>query len=218
MNTNINLLKLLETINEESIIIKIFDEFPDYQIGSDIDILVINKYDALNSLINYLKPLINKNLEEIHIEETKSHIHLDLFRKNKLVFRIDMIENFNSFSRFSIQDSLKTSMFLKRKKKWFLDKYIYVPVDEHEFLIRYLEYLEWFEIRPDKLKHYEFVINETDELQKNQLMKNLHRYIKFQRENSNQIEKEFNFTSRKKAFQEIFKLVKLIITITLRRN
>ncbi len=114
----------------------------------------------------------------LRVIEGKYHIHLDLIRENKLWIRLDLIDELDFYTQFSIQNALKFKLFLEREKIYVNEHEIYVPSHEHELLIRYFEYLEWFERRPDKVKHLDFILANSSPEQRAKLIENAHRFIR----------------------------------------
>jgi hypothetical protein len=56
---------------------------------------------------------------------------------------------------------------------------VFVPNDEDELMLRYFEYLEWFDRRPDKIKHIDYICAQKDTALMQRFFENTHRYIQF---------------------------------------
>ena len=164
---------LLDSINDY-VLIKKSEDFPNYLKGSDIDLLVLDEKLAIDDIRKYFENLESDFSLDISIYN--DHFHIDFLLKNQIELRVDLISNFSSFNKFSIKNSFKTKIFMDRKKLKFNSSLIYVPSIEDELTIRYFEYLEYFHLFPDKIKHLDFIIN-SDKNIMSKVIENSHRFI-----------------------------------------
>src|SRR3989338_2001993 len=176
-STPISLISILQVLGDDYVLLKKNVDFPLFVPGSDIDILVVDRFIASRSLCQYLQE--NLSLEDtfVHIQEEAQHLFVDVIRDNKLWIRIDLIDQFGYFRRFSVQESLKIQLFRSKISLSVDCARIFVPSNEFDILMRYMEYLEWFEIRPDKIKHLEYILQCSNEQEQKQLIDHLHQYI-----------------------------------------
>ncbi len=216
MSLNLSIPSALNSLGDEYILLKRWSDFPSFLPGSDVDILVIDRLAASAMLQKYLGAIVDRNEYFLRIMEGTNHIHLDIMQKDQVWIRFDLMDSFEGFSRFTIQDSLKVKLFLSRDKFVCEEQEIFVPSHEFDLLIRYFEYLEYFELRPDKIKHLDYICANSTPEQQAELINNAHRYIRFQR---SQWQGKVPVVpssdkSRKQAFKEIFRLIKKIISIS----
>jgi hypothetical protein len=56
---------------------------------------------------------------------------------------------------------------------------VYVPSEIDDLLLRYIEYLEWYQRRPDKIKHLDYILERiSSEQDKLIFINKLHNYTK----------------------------------------
>ena len=142
MKKTISILSILDCLKDDYILLKKWDDFPAYVPGSDVDILVMDKFDSSKRLQNFLSSVLNGEDQFLRVCEGSSHIHLDIMQEDMLLLRVDLIDNFDFFTQFSIQKALLINLFLTRQKKAYDDHQIYVPSNDFDLLLRYFEYLE----------------------------------------------------------------------------
>ena len=53
---------------------------------------------------------------------------------------------------------------------------VYYPALVDEIIIRYLEYIENYQLRPDKIKHLDYIVEKLDEKNKKEFLEKLHIY------------------------------------------
>jgi hypothetical protein len=173
-----SILSLLGLLGDEYVLLKKWPEFPSFALGSDVDLLVIDRFTASEKIQKYLLEILDGNESFLRVTEGRYHIHLDLIRENKLWIRLDLFDGLDFYTQFSVQSALKTKLFLERERIDVDGQAIYIPSPEHELLIRYYEYLEWFERRPDKIKHLDFILANSTPDQQEKLIANAHRFIR----------------------------------------
>lgn len=215
MNHNLTLLDALGCLGEEYIILRIWPDFPSYLLGSDIGILVIDLYKASKQIQEFLIKFTNED-NTIKVEELHNQIHIDFLREKKLVIRFGIIDSLDIYSRFHVQDSLKTIIFLTRTTQDINNQQIYLPSTEMDYLIRYFEYLQWFEQRPDKIKHMEYILANSTEKQRLELIENAHRFLRWNHSTADEkvipsMNSEVVYVnSKKQAIKELVRLIKYL--------
>ncbi|MCK4386485.1 MAG: hypothetical protein KAV41_00130 [Candidatus Pacebacteria bacterium] len=158
----IDFIKQIENLNY--IIIKKPEHFPDYYTGSDLDIICDNKKDLIQKLLlvgnDYIK---NHNFEiRVASNENTSHTKVDFYFGEILELRFDVHEGLPKFKNVKIRDDYANSLLERKQKLEITDgkrisTIVNTPSDIDELIFRYIEYFEWFERRPDKIKHLEYV-------------------------------------------------------------
>ncbi len=211
-----SILSLLNNLGDEYILLKKWDDFPAFLPGSDVDVLVIDRFAVSEKAQEYLHHILAGEEVFLRVGEGNKHIHLDLMNGNDILIRLDLIDSLDCFTRFSVQDAIKVKIFLDRENISVDNQEVFVLSHEFDLLIRYFEYLEWFERRPDKMKHLDYILANSTQEQRLVLINNAHRFIRFhharwQEENP---PKNVPVKSRKQALKEIARLTKAILYIS----
>lgn len=175
----INVNSLLQYI-DDYVLIKKSEEFPVYTPGSDLDLIVFDKEDALKKSYLYYDDNIGEK-GEMKVTNTENYCHVDFFFEGKLDLRIDFIDNFNFFEKIAVKPSFMVKIFKDRQSVAFDDGIVYVPCIEDDLTLRYFEFLEWFDRRPDKIKHLDYIYEVENEDIKKRFFDNTHRFIQFKR-------------------------------------
>ncbi len=152
----IQIFKLLE--NKFYCIIKIPDEFPEYAIGSDIDIFC---YD-INNIANIILQNTNQYISDkitIEIKELNKQIYVDIKEYDKIHLRFDLYGELPNYKNVKIKPCLFSSIIEHATSKSILNNEltVKVPCLIDETIIRYIEYHEWYAQRPDKIKHINYI-------------------------------------------------------------
>jgi hypothetical protein len=173
-----SILSLLDLLGDEYVLINKSPEFPSFLPGSAMDLLVTDRFMVSEIIKKYL--LENSDGVEcfLRVTEAGCHIHLDLVRENKLWIRLDLIDDLDVYTRFSVRSALKIKLFLKREKFNVDGREIHIPSPEHALFLRYYEYLELFEYRPDKLEHLDLILANLSPGQRAKFFENAHQYIR----------------------------------------
>ena len=208
-----NKIDLIEFINEindcEYTIVKIGEEFPNYYPRNDIDIFCTD----INKVAKKILKVGNKYLDQdfkIEISEKDFyHKQIDFLLEGQIDFRFDLFGAFPEYHNVTIKKSYFYSLIDKRKEKIITHKEIghkiFVPDTIDEIIVRYLDYLEYFSKRKDKIKHLDYVrkkINESDVLES--FLDRFYEHISMPL----QKEKYYSYTKKKLAIIDILKKVK----------
>jgi len=173
----INLLEILQAI-DDYVLIKKDEAFPRYAPGTDLDLAVFDREIVIKAIYDYYNRQL-RNSVELKITDVENHCHVDFFVNGELDMRIDLIDNFNFFKKFAVKPSFLVKLFKDRKIFYHSQRPVYVPSDVDDLTLRYFEYLEWFEQRPDKIKHLDYIYAMDDPDLKQRFFENTHRYIQF---------------------------------------
>tara|TARA_B110000259_G_scaffold164860_1_gene191240 strand:- start:2241 stop:3644 length:1404 start_codon:yes stop_codon:yes gene_type:complete len=139
---------------EDYVIIKFDKNLPKYNINDDVDILTSNIQKNKNIIINWYDK--NIFLHKI-ININNFHIQLDLYKKeqdNTLHFRFDLFEKLH-YTKFSLHNDIYPLILYNKLHNGIS----YVPCLSDDLSLRYCEYIEYIDIRPDKIKHLNYVNN-----------------------------------------------------------
>lgn len=148
-NMKIQLLNYLNNLPTDYVIIRKPPNFPNYQIGTDIDILC----QDLDSIIEFSRKYF-KDLKVNYTLRPSTHYHIDILNpNNSLHLKLDFINTLNVYKKTIIpnilfNDILNTKINVSK---------IYEPSYEYDLLLRYFEYKEFIQERPNKLKHLNYI-------------------------------------------------------------
>ena len=175
----IDLIDLLACV-EDYVLLKRSETFPYYNPGSDVDLLVMDREEALRSIRSFYEALKATDWE-MSVTDTPGHCHVDFIFSGELDIRVDLIDGFDFYTKFVVKPSFLVKVFRDRQM-WTCDRGDYfVPASEDDLTIRYFEYLEYFDQLPDKIKHLDYICGEENELLKRRFFENTHRFIRFKR-------------------------------------
>lgn len=176
-----DILKIFESVEDETYcLIKRSNIFPDYKIGSDFDIFCYNALSFSEKISGYFNQHINKKIS-LNLNKYENKIVVDVIQENKINLRFDIYFKLPNFKNINVRDALFSSIIENNQKITFGDLKIPVPSYLDDAIIRYLEYHEWFSIRPDKIKHVNIIEEYCVEkkIDKVLFLNKLHYYLKF---------------------------------------
>lgn len=148
------------------VIIKLTD-FPNYYSGSDIDIFCYNVDEIAREIIFLGKQYLEDGFEIVAKNANDSHKYIDFIFDNKIEFRFDLYGELPVYKKVCIQKNyfphiINNCVPVAINSK--LGQYnFYVPSQIDELILRYIEYIEWYEIRPDKIKHLDYIMDAIDD-------------------------------------------------------
>ena len=125
--SKLNLLELLSSV-DDYILIKVWDEFPQYTTGSDIDLIILDKDEAIKDIYKFFQSIRNTTIA-LEINNVDNHCHLDFLAEDALELRVDLIDNFKDFKNIEIKPSYIAKLFMNRKTINYEGTNIYVPSD-----------------------------------------------------------------------------------------
>jgi FkbM family methyltransferase len=139
------------------VIIKLPDDFPNYCDHSDIDILCRDRNSFLNHVLAVGKKYQRQGFE-IKVDRTNEHLHVDFYppAAKRLNFRFDLISDF-FYEKFEVNPQYSEIVLQSRRRINRGGLEIQVPSLEHDLAIRFLEYIEYVDYRPDKIKHWDYI-------------------------------------------------------------
>jgi hypothetical protein len=160
--------------------------FPQYSIGSDIDIFSYDTTYLVKEIVGFLNRYIDDD-NSVVIESKIDQVYVDLMLDDKIHLRFDLYQKFPAYTSVKIKDSFFSSVLENSISKKYNNCLINVPSIYDECLIRYIEYIEWFSKRPDKIKHIDYLedsINRGD-IDRVIFFQKLHYYLQVPRVDSN---------------------------------
>lgn len=177
----INLKPIFQKLEKETYsIIKISNDFPKCKVGSDIDILGLNIENIAKIIIQSGNDYIDKGYT-INFNDTETQIKIDFILNTKIILRFDLYKKLPLYENINIKPALFESIIENSISKIIEKNFIvYIPNIIDDLVIRYIEYNEWYGVRPDKIKHIDY-INQyiTDSKLKNKFLDKIHHYTAF---------------------------------------
>lgn len=178
----LDLASLFELISLQAYsIIKISDKFPQYRLGEDIDIFCYDPQQMGGKILEWGGRYAEQGLIiKVKDDRYHNHIHVDFMQGEKLHLRFDLYGRLPIYKKLVIKPAFFESI-IENSKEMKVDCNnrrinVRVPDEIDDLLLRYIEFMEWYNVRPDKIKHLEFIMNNSDEKKKGQLLNKLHHY------------------------------------------
>jgi hypothetical protein len=176
----IDLKPLFEKLIDKAYcVIKLPDEFPQYKIGSDLDIFCYDVEDTARIVLEYFQEIITNDLT-LKIINMEDQIYIDVMDKDKINFRFDLYGALPAYKNILIKEDffssvIENSLVIKGR-----GAAVKVPSKIDESILRYIEYHEWYEQRPDKIKHIDYLEEKflNKEIEINKFLDKLHYYTK----------------------------------------
>ena len=159
------------------------DDLLRYHPGSDIDIFCYDKQEFGRQVLAFANDYLDIGYE-VHLEDSEAgdQTHIDLYRGGKLELRFDLYGEFPRYRRSHVNPALFFSV-IEQAEMLELEHgreivTIQVPSRVDDLLLRYLEYIEYYEQRPDKLKHLDYILEAVEKLPAMRIgfLEKLHRY------------------------------------------
>lgn len=162
-------------------IVKLDENFPVYKTGDDIDIFCYDIISLSKKILAVGNKYVNNRYEmKITSDLNYQHIYIDFFLESKLEFRFDLYGALPYYSNIRIKPALFSSIIenaVPKTRTFQNQKYdIFLPNETDEMLIRYIEYIEWYKQRPDKIKHLNYILSNSDEKKRITLLDKIHYY------------------------------------------
>jgi hypothetical protein len=149
------------------VIVKPDGEFPNYYERSDIDIFCYDKDEFAKAILGVGNQYVLEGFEIVVADKKDSHTHIDFYFNGKLDFRFDLYESFPQYKKVQIKKHYIYSVIenaIPLDRDFDGERYqIYVPSVVDDLLLRYIEYIEWYEVRPDKIKHLDYIARSIEE-------------------------------------------------------
>lgn len=186
-NNMLNLNEIFSKLESESyVIIKLDPNFPKYNTYSDIDIFAADPANFSRKILSLLNQYVERGGKvEVSNNDTTTHIQIDFYKNvddAKLDYKFDIWGEFPRLKKVSIKDAYFYSILEQKgtiKKTHNKVSYnLYVPSELDENITRYLEYIEYYEQRPDKIKHLDYVLKNLTEETSLEFFNRLHLYTK----------------------------------------
>lgn len=135
---------------------------PEYLTGSDVDVFCDSIAEAGRKILSVGNGYLKHGFE-IEVATKLGHAHIDFWFPappvgKRLTFRFDLYDSLPAYKRVMLKPALFESILAGRVHGPLC--YVASPVDD--LLIRHIEYLEWYEQRPDKIRHLFHIQHELE--------------------------------------------------------
>jgi hypothetical protein len=145
------------------VVVKLNDDFPNYYKGSDVDVFCYDKNEFAERILSVGNWYLDHGFEIKVIDKDESHTHVDFYFDGELEFRFDLRQSLPKYKRVRLKEHYIYSVIENARvsyREFDGTQYpIYVPSTVDELLLRYVEYIEWYETRPDKVKHLDYILD-----------------------------------------------------------
>lgn len=159
------------------VVLRRSDIFPEISVGSDIDILVEDRGYAEKILVEHFLQVDVDNYA-IQVDRREAHTHIDLFADSVLLLRFDLIDSFEFLNKIHVKLGFCAHVLTNKTRERIDGKTIYFPAPLDDMLIRYLEYIEYFEAIPTKEKHLSYVLEHAAAAPWSHFIAHVHRFTK----------------------------------------
>jgi hypothetical protein len=150
-------------VREQIYVIVKLGDFPNYYKRSDIDVFCYNKDEFAKQILNVGNCYLDQGFEIRVTDENALHTYVDFYLDGELEFRFDLYQSLPKYERIRLKQHyiysvIENASVLHREFDG-VQYPIYVPSTIDELLLRYVEYIEWYELRPDKVKHLDYILD-----------------------------------------------------------
>lgn len=162
-------------------IVKMSDKFPLYSPGEDVDIFCYSLDEVVKKLLHWGDRQVDRGFRiKVTSVVKKKHVHVDFLRKSVLQFRFDLYAELPVYTKVLIKPALFESVIENSRVAAFSaspeDVQVKIPSEIDDALIRYLEFMEWYDVRPDKLKHLDYIMDNLGEAARSRFLEKMHHY------------------------------------------
>lgn len=203
----LNLIPFFESIDSENYcVVKISEELPAYSAGDDIDIFCYEPDGIAQKVLEWANQYAKSGFEiKVSNQPEYNHITIDFMQGKEIHLRFDLYGMMPRYKKARIKPALFESIIEHSRPAY--RKYentsfrVKVPDLIDDMLLRYIEFIEWYNIRPDKIKHLDFIMGKIDDEKKISFLNKLHHYTALPEYDDL---RDKNPKSLKKFFSKIF--------------
>lgn len=216
----------MEIASETYCIVKLDNAFPSYQAYSDIDIFCYDIKRMVRAAMKFGNEYASKGFKIEVNEVSENQVHVDFYApsEKKLDIRLDFIQSLGGYKKINVKSALFSSILEGRVpiKQNDIDLFVPSPIDD--LLLRYIEFVEYYDIRADKIKHADYINDHACDLDKKSMLDKLHFYTELTVAVNNPGEVNANFntsSSRNSHVKNHFSFKRLrrkIIQIRFKKN
>lgn len=182
-SNKLDLDKFFFKVRDQAYVIVKNDNFPNYYKGSDIDVFCYDKNAFAKQILSIANSYLDKGFDVKVSNKNESQTYIDFFLNGELEFRFDLYESLPQYKKIHLKPYYILSVIENAtivQREFNSSQYpLRLSSTVDDFLLRYVEYIEWYELRPDKIKHLDYIIEKIDEDKKTQFLNKLHYYTAF---------------------------------------
>ena len=143
-------------------VLRLPDDFPNYSDYSDLDILCRDRDRIANHILTIGRYYERRGFR-IKLTRMGAHLFVDFFPPGatQLNFRFDLLTAL-SYDLIRLDPSFAQQVLDHRRTIVRNGVQVQVPVVEEDYAIRFMEFYEWKDRRPDKVKHWYFLARQPD--------------------------------------------------------
>lgn len=156
-----------EVRGEIYVVIKLHEDFPNYHRGSDMDVFCYDKAGFAKCILSVGNRHLDQGFEIRVADKNETHTYVDFYFDGELDFRFDLYGSLPKYKGVQLKEHYIYSVIENAsivEREFDGAQYpLYVPSTVDDLLLRYVEYIEWYETRPDKVKHLDYILNAVSE-------------------------------------------------------
>jgi len=178
----LNLVSLFEAIGSEKYcIIKVGAQFPAYETGDDIDIFCYEPNQAAGKILEWGGYYLSNGLDiRVNTEADYNYISVAFVEGGKMHCRFNLFGQLPKYKKLLIKDALFESVI--EHSRFFDCQHneecvkVRIPSEIDDLILRYIEFIEWYNVRPDEIKHLDYIMDKIDDEKKIEFLDKLHHY------------------------------------------
>lgn len=157
------------------VIVKRGPDLPNVRNGDDIDVYSLDSARLLREIVSDSK---NLPLQELRVREVgQNQLHIDFIFPKGQYFKLDVYSAFPDYSRFGLRDGVFNEMVAACHSLEIDGVNFPVLRKAEEAFVRYLEYLEFFWIGPEKTHHLDWILEQLTNEELGELFESCHRRL-----------------------------------------
>lgn len=169
-----NLSQLFDDIRQlKYCVIKCPADLPVYKEGTDIDILCFDSAQLILEITDWFNKSQNDQFN-LRIKTIKQiQRQLDIVDGGVVHLKFDIYSALPEYKKVILKPAIFESII---ENSTFKDDLIKIPSDLDEAILRYVEFVEYYNTRPDKIKHLDYIIENVDPTKRKEMLEKLHHY------------------------------------------
>ena len=154
-SNRLNLDRFFFALRDQPYAIAKLGDFPNYYSGSDIDVFCYDVHKIARLILSVGNWYVDQGFEITVSTKGESQTYVDFWYDGELEFRFDLCQSLSNYKRIRLKEHYVYSVVENASvvhREFNGARYpIYVPSTLDDLLLRYVEYIEWYETRPDKV-------------------------------------------------------------------
>ena len=177
-----NLIPFFRLISSDNYcVIKISEQFPHYSSGDDVDIFCYDPENIAKKVLIWGNEYTKNGLEiRVKTQTEYRHVTVDFLKGKQIEFRFDLHGRLPCYKKLLIKPALFESVIEHSQAADYICEgesfIVRIPNIIDDIVLRYIEFIEWYNVRPDKVKHLDYIIEKIDENKRAKFLDKLHYY------------------------------------------